>query len=86
MKDPTIFDMAKKFNLDIKTPELLKAQAENRLIFDNVVKEINDWINLHKDAVLLAWFAQYGFEPGKAVLVTDGINTVIREWKEGDPK
>jgi hypothetical protein len=72
-----LFKLAEKFNDDIKPP------------FDmsSVVEELGAWIQTHKNALLLAWFAQYGFEPGKAVLVqkydlTEGSQFFIREMTE----
>lgn len=73
----TPFDMARKFNEDMpKPPHNLQ----------KVVAEIGEWIRLNQEALLLAWFAQYGFEPGKAVLVhrydSEGTYFYIREANE----
>lgn len=66
-----LFEFTKQFNRDIPKPPAADVET--------ILRSINEWIGHHKDALLLAWFAQYGFEPGKAVLVYDGIHTHIRE-------
>lgn len=74
---PPLYDLAKKFQTDIKPP------------FDmsTVVKELGDWIQSHRDVLLLAWFAQYGFEPGKAILVHQcGIGENKFYIREATPK
>lgn len=68
-----LYGLGKKFREDIKPPFDLSS----------VVAQLNEWIEIHRDVLLLAWFAQYGFEPGKAVLVhqasLDGSRVYIRE-------
>lgn len=54
-----LYNLTKKFQQDIAPPFDLSM----------VVEQLGIWIQTHRDALLLAWFAQYGFEPGKAVLV-----------------
>jgi wobble nucleotide-excising tRNase len=65
--------MAEKFRQDIKPPFKM----------DSIVSELADWISLNQDALLLAWFAEYGFSPGKAILVhshdMEGSKYFIRE-------
>jgi len=72
-----LLDLAKKFKFDMPKPPF------NRIDTEPIIKAIGDWIQGHKDALLLAWFAQYGFEPGKAVLeecyTFDGSTFRIRE-------
>ena len=51
--------------------------------FNAVVQEMKNRIHRMKDEILVAWFAYYGFEPGRAVIVEEqtekGLNIYIRE-------
>lgn len=72
-----LFDLAKKFQTDIRPPYDMSS----------IIKELGDWIQTHRDALLLAWFAQYGFEPGKAVLIhQNGIGENKFFIREATPK
>lgn len=33
--------------------------------------KISEWIEQRRQDILIAWWAEYGFEPGRAVIVTD---------------
>lgn len=54
----SILEMTKKFREELPKPYDLS----------KITAQIGDWLCLNQEALLLAWFAQYGFEPGKAVL------------------
>lgn len=70
-----VYEFAMKINKDILHPSAADPQV--------LIGEIREWIEIHRTALLLAWFAQYGFEPGKAVLEErrdlDGWSLRIRE-------
>ena len=49
---------------------------------DEIVKLIRVWVEVHRESILLAWFAEHDFSPSKAVLVEEqGFphKTYIRE-------
>lgn len=81
-----LFRLAKKFRFEVQPPSALEFRTAHKECFDKLVKEITEWIELNREALLLAWFAQYGFEPGKAVLVESHengrTNLYIREATE----
>jgi hypothetical protein len=65
-------DLSKKMNTGIV--DIYKESGHSAM-----VKELSRRYLEMRDTLIHAWFAKYGFEPGKAVLVRDGINTYIRE-------
>ena len=58
-----LFSLAKNFKDAMPKPPY------DTVKFESITKEIGEWIAANEEVLLLAWFAQYGFEPGKAVLV-----------------
>jgi hypothetical protein len=55
---------------------------KHRLNFSEICAKIHEFVGVRRDAILLAWFAEYGFNPGKAVLVEERehpFKTYIRE-------
>ena len=48
-----------------------------------IFKELAKHYIEHKEVIVSAWFAKYGFEPGKAILVNDSsLGEYIREATE----
>jgi hypothetical protein len=88
--NPPLFNLAKKFKVDIKKPDMKAYELNKEEVFGRLVQEISDWVSTHREALLLAWFAQYGFEPGKAVLVESHengeTNLYIREATEEEKR
>lgn len=41
---------------------------------------ISDWIASHREKILLAWWAEYGFEPGLAICVEDRTDGELRYY------
>ena len=77
-KGLSVYDFTKDFNASMKdVPKTLR----------DIAPRISEWLNRHKDALLLAWYAEYGFKPGHAILMSGYdekgfIKTWIREATE----
>lgn len=55
--------------------------------YDAMIRELHKRFYELKDGILIAWFAEYGFEPGKAVLVEDHSTGAIKYYvREATPK
>lgn len=48
--------------------------------FDVLCREMADRMARMKDEILVAWFAEHGFAPGKAVLVHDCTGGMVRHY------
>ena len=48
--------------------------------FDALCRELSDRFARMKDEILVAWFAEHGFAPGKAVLVEDRSEGMVRHY------
>lgn len=59
---------------DLKLTELYK-----KYDIDKVKSSLLDFIESKKEEILLAWWAEYGFSPGRAALVHDEGNIYIRQ-------
>jgi len=80
--DTEIQKLVQQFNIDNRPPVFDEIQKD-RSILEQYYRQIEKWIGAHKGEILLAWWATYGFEPGKAEVVTvnepNGTRIYVRE-------
>ena len=69
----TVYELSKE--LQAGMVELYKLSG-----FDSLCRELSERICRMKDEVLVAWFAEHGFAPGKAVIVEDHSEGLVRYY------
>jgi hypothetical protein len=71
-------ELQKIFRSEVKFNDLNESGLFNRICGD-----IQRFTEKYKEQLLLAWFAEHGFAPGRAVIVTKaGLDGTYRLWIE----
>ena len=75
----TMYTLSKDINKDIQN--LYKTSD-----LEDALKQITELFNQKKDEILVAWAAEHGFEPNKAILIEErtetGYKVYVREMTD----